>query len=241
MQREFARMKTNQYQISSAEIEALRQFDACTLANAIETFHERLRNEGFADSSLHCLFPELPPMLGFAATVKIRGSAPPTADGPYRDRTDWWDYVNSLPTPRVIVVQDVSTQIGRGSLLGAVHVNIAHVLGCVGAVTNGSVRDLPAARELGFPLFSGGVAVSHAYVHIIDFGQPVEIAGLKIESGDLLQGDMHGVQTIPINIAAQLPAVAARIHAQKQELIQLCQSPGVTIEKLRAAVKEEPS
>ena len=144
--------------------------DACTLANAIETFHERLRNEGFADDSVRCLFPQLKPMVGYAATIKIRGSAPPTADGRYPDRTDWWDYILSLPAPRVVVVQDVATQVGLGSLLGAVHVNILRALGCVGAVTNGSVRDIPAAESLGFHLFAGSVSVSHAYVHIVELG-----------------------------------------------------------------------
>ena len=33
------------------QLEALRRLDACTLANAIETFHERLRNEGFTDGA----------------------------------------------------------------------------------------------------------------------------------------------------------------------------------------------
>ncbi|MGH7968363.1 MAG: RraA family protein, partial [Limisphaerales bacterium] len=69
------------------QFKALRGVDACTLANAIETFQERLRNEGFMDHSVRCLFPQLPPMLGYAATIKIRGSSPPTADSPYPDRT----------------------------------------------------------------------------------------------------------------------------------------------------------
>ncbi len=142
-------------------------------------------------------------MLGYAATVKIRGSAPPTAAGPYPDRTDWWDYILSLPAPRVVVVQDVATQVGLGSLLGAVHVNILRALGCVGAVTNGSVRDLPAAEKLGFHLFAGSISVSHAYVHIVEFGTPVEIGGLKIQSGDLLHGDLHGVQSIPLDSRRQ--------------------------------------
>ena len=96
--------------LTPEQLEALRRLDACTLANAIETFHERLRNEGFIDQTVRCLFPRLPPMLGYAATVKIRGSAPPTADGVYRDRTDWWDYILSLPAPRVVVVQDIATR-----------------------------------------------------------------------------------------------------------------------------------
>src|SRR5271170_8387050 len=110
--------------LTSESFDLLRQLDACTLANAIETFRERLRNEGFANSSVRCLFPQLPPMLGYAATIKVRGSEPPMADGLYADRTDWWNYILSLPEPRVVVVQDAAVTAGLGSLLGAVHVNI---------------------------------------------------------------------------------------------------------------------
>jgi 4-hydroxy-4-methyl-2-oxoglutarate aldolase len=225
--------------LSPSEFEALRRLDACTLANAIETFHQRLRNEGYLDNSIHCLFPRLPPMLGYAATIKIRGSAPPTADSNYPERTDWWDYVVSLPTPRVIVVEDLATRPGLGSLVGAVHMNILRALHCVGAVTNGSVRDIPAAESAGFHFFAGSVTVSHAYIHIVELGQPVKVGGLRIQSGDLLHGDVHGVQSIPLDIAGQVPAVAARIAAKEQALIALCQSPEFSLEKLRAAVANE--
>src|ERR1051326_7045145 len=116
------------------QLAGLRELDACTLANAIETFHERLRNEGFVDHSVRCLFPHLRPMVGYAATVKIRGSLPPTADGPYPSRTDWWDYITTLPVPRVVVVQDIATRPGLGSLVGVVHMNILRALQCVGVV-----------------------------------------------------------------------------------------------------------
>lgn len=222
-------------------MEILRRLDACTLANAIETFHERLRNEGFADNSVRCQFPHLRPLLGYAATVKVRGSAPPTADSRYPDRTDWWDYVLSLPAPRVVVVQDVATKAGLGSLLGTVHVNILCALGCVGAVTNGAVRDLPAAEKLGFQLFAGSISVSHAYIHIVEYGTPVEIGGLKIQSGDLLHGDLHGIQSIPSDIAGKIPLAAAEIIAREQELITLCQSKDFSLEKLRVAIAQSRS
>jgi len=221
------------------QLESLRRLDGCTLANAIETFHERLRNEGFTDHSVHCLFPRLQPMLGYAATFTIRGSAPPTAAGSYGDRTDWWDYIESLPTPRVVVVQDVSSHRGLGSLIGAVHMNILRALQCVGVVTNGSVRDIPAAESAGFHFFAVSISVSHAYLHIIEIGKPVEIGGLKIRSGDVLHGDMHGVQSIPLDLAARIPAVAAKIAAKEQALIDLCRSPDFSLDKLRAAVAKE--
>ena len=223
--------------LTPEQLESLRRLDACTVANAIETFHQRLRNEGFVDQTIHCLFPRLQPMAGYAATIKIRGSAPPTAGGRlYPDRTDWWDYIASLPAPRVVVVQDVASRPGLGSLVGAVHMNILRALHCVGVVTNGSVRDIPAAESAGFHLFAGSVSVSHAYVHIVEIGEPVKVGGLKIQSGDLLHGDLHGVQSIPLDIAGRIPAVAAKITAQEQALIALCRSPEFSLEKLRAAV-----
>ncbi len=221
------------------QLEALRRLDACTLANAIETFHERLRNEGFMDHSVRCLFPRLQPMLGYAATITIRGSAPPTTDGAYPDRTDWWDHVLSVPPPRVVVVQDVSTRPGLGSLVGAVHMNILRALHCAGVVTNGAVRDIPAAEVAGFHFFAGSISVSHAYIHIVDIGRPVEVGGLKIQPGDLLHGDVHGVQSIPLDLAARVPDAAAKIAAHEQAIIALCRSPEFSLEKLREAVTNE--
>ena len=226
--------------LNNDELEALRRLDACTLANAIETFHERLRNEGFINNTIHCLLPRLAPMLGYAATVKIRGSSPPTTDGTYDDRVDWWDYIVALPAPRVVVIEDVSTKPGLGSLIGAVHMNILQALSCVGVVTNGSVRDLPAAELAGFHFFAHGLAVSHAYVHIVEFGKPVHIGGLKIQSGELLHGDLHGVQSVPLDIATRVPAAAAEIIKRERALIELCHSPEFSLEKLKAAVGKSP-
>jgi len=225
--------------LTPEQFEALRRLDASTLANAIETFHERLRNEGVMGHSVHCLFPRLPSMLGYAATIKIRGSGPPTVDGAYRDRTDWWDYILTQPAPRVVVVEDVSTHVGLGSLIGAVHMNILRALQCAGVVTNGSVRDIAAEESAGFHLFAGSVSVSHAYVHIVEIGTTAEVAGLKVHSGDLLHGDLHGVQSIPLDIATQIPEVAAKLAAREQEIITLCRSPQFSLEKLRAAVAKD--
>src|ERR1700743_2655869 len=200
--------------LSFEQLEALRRLDACTLANAIETFHERLRNEGFMGHEGRCLFPNLQPMIGYAATVKIRGSSPPTTGNLYTDRTDWWDYIASLPAPRILVVEDSAARPGLGALVGAVHMKILRAFHSTGVITNGSVRDIPAAESAGFHYFAGSVSVSHAYVHIVEIGKPVEIDGLKIRSGDLLHGDLHGVQTIPIDIAPRIPEAAAKIIAE---------------------------
>lgn len=224
--------------LTDEQLGALRRLDACTLANAIESFATRLRNEGFSDGSIRCLFPRLRPMLGHAATVKIRGANPPTGGRTYLDRTDWWDYILSVPAPRVVVVQDMSARPGLGALLGEVHVAILRALGCEGAMTNGSVRDIPAVEAMGFHFFAGTLSVSHAYVHIVEFGTPVEVGGLKVRSGDLLHGDLHGVQSVPRELVAEIPAAAAAIRAREEAVVALCRSPDFAMEKLRAAVRQ---
>ena len=213
-------------------LEKLRTLDTCTVSNAIERLHVRLRNEGFVLGSVRCQFPNLPPMLGYAATARIKTSFPPMTVRCYHDRTDWWEYVASVPGPRVIVVQDADQVPGLGSFVGEVHAAIGLALNCVGYVTNGAVRDLQAVESLGFQLFAGSAAVSHSYAHIVEFGEPVEIGGLKILPGDLIHGDRNGVHTIPLSIASEIPEVAARIVCEERQLIEFCRSSGFSLRGL---------
>jgi 4-hydroxy-4-methyl-2-oxoglutarate aldolase len=224
--------------LSPERFEALRRLDTCTVSNAIETFERRLRNEGYADSTVRCMFPHLTPMLGYAVTARIRSSGPSPDGHDYLDRTDWWNHILAVPAPRVVVVEDVDKKPGNGAFIGEVHANILAALECIGAVTNGAVRDLPAVQAMGFHFFARNVAVSHSYVHLVNIGGPVEVGGLKVESGDLLHGDRHGVVSVPLEIAAEVPAVAARLLDKERKLIGLCRAPDFSLEKMRRVVKE---
>ena len=226
--------------LSAVDLERLREFDACTVSNAIEKLVARLPNEGFVSRAVRCRFPDLPPMVGYAATGRIRTVSPPMTHRCYYDRMDWWTYVASLPKPRVIVVQDADGKPGLGAFVGEIHASIALALDCVGCVTNGAVRDLPAIKALNFQLFSGNLSVSHSYAHIIDFGEPVEIGGLKIRSGDLLHGDRHGVLNVPVELVADIPAEASKILAEERELTDFCRSPGFSLEELAKRLRQWP-
>jgi regulator of RNase E activity RraA len=214
------------------DLEKLSRLDTCTVSNAIERLNVRMRNEGFIFGAVTCRFPDLPPVVGYAATARIRTAAPPMGQRCYHDRIDWWNYLASVPGPRVMVLEDMDRQPGVGAFVGEIHAAIARALNCIACVTNGAVRDLTAVKSLGVQLFAGSVAVSHAYAHIIEFGQPVEIGGLNINSGDLIHGDRHGVQTIPLEIAADIPAEASRVLAEDRELVEFCASPQFSLEEL---------
>jgi regulator of RNase E activity RraA len=225
--------------LSSSQLEAIQQFDTCTIANAIEQFKVRLRNEGFTRPGLRCVTEGATRLLGYAATSKVRSTNPPMTGAFYLDRTDWWTNIDELPVPRIAVIQDVDPVPGVGACVGEVHAAILKALHCIGVITNGAVRDLPAVSKLGFPMFAPSVAVSHAYMHSVDFGEPVEIFGLRIRAGDLLYADCHGVVSIPLEIAAELPEAADRIRSKEQRIVQICLSPGFSTEKLLKEIRSD--
>src|SRR5664279_4640727 len=151
-------------------LEAIRQFDTCTIANAIEHFRVRLRNEGFTRPGLRCVTGSAARLIGYAATCRVRSAEPPMSGNTYVDRTDWWETIGLLPVPRVAVFQDLDATASGASTIGEVHAAILKAFHCEGVITNGSVRDIPAVSRMEFPMFASAVSVSHAYMHIVDFG-----------------------------------------------------------------------
>lgn len=213
---------------------ALRQYNAPTIANAIELFDVRPRNTGFMDGSIKSIFPAMPPFAGYAVTAKIRAAQPPGPDVKVTVN-DLYQHILSIPAPRVIVVQDLDEPPCIGSLWGEVNGNIHKALGCVAVVTDGGVRDLDEVEALGLPLFARAVIVSHAYVHLVEVGTPVTVGGLTVRPGDLLHGDKHGVTSIPHDTAARIPDAVKALEDYERGIIAVCQSPGFSVEKLTAA------
>jgi 4-hydroxy-4-methyl-2-oxoglutarate aldolase len=224
--------------LTPALIDEYRRLRGAAVSNAIETFDLRLRNEGFADPTLRCLYRELPPVVGHAVTARIRCTAPPPVGHSYHDRTDWWNYIVSVPAPRVVVVQDVDDRPGLGAFVGDVHARILHALGCVAYATNGSVRDLDEVHRLGFQFFAFGVAISHAFAHLVDFGQAVEVAGLTVSTGDVLFGDADGLLSLPPSIAGEIPQRVARMREKEEQVMAFCRSSDFSIAGLRELVRD---
>jgi regulator of RNase E activity RraA len=182
------------------------------------------------------MFEDFPPLVGYAASVRVRTAEPPMEGDSYYYRLDWLDHLSSVPPPRVLVVEDLDSHPGLGSFVGDLHINILRVLGCAGIVTNGAVRNVEAAEALKFQLFARNLSVSHAFAHVFDFGGPVRVGQMLVRPGDLLHGDRHGIQTVPMEIAQKIPAVARNMNDEEQALIEFCKSSAFTLEKLRSEV-----
>jgi len=181
---------------------------------------------------IRSIFPEMGIMNGYAATATMRASKRRGENDPYVSNLDYWKYIDSLPKPTIMVIQDLDAPNPVGSFWGEVNANIHRALGCVGVITNGGVRDLSVVQPLGFHYFAAEVLVSHAYMHLIDFGKPVTVSGVEVKSGDLLQGDEHGVIKVPESVAKKTGPGCYNVFKSERAMIEFCQTPGVTLEKM---------
>ena len=215
--------------LNREEMESLRRWSTCAVSNGIELFNIRPRNGGFMFPEIKCIFPELGAMIGYAVTAVISADSP---EGRRIQPPDWWEMILKIPEPRVIVIHDIDHRV-VGSFWGEVNANIHRALGCVGTVTDGSVRDLDEVREMGFHFFSSCVTVSHAYVHLVEMGIPVKVGGLVVKPGDLILGDKHGVISIPLEIARDVPKAAQLVEDWERPVINYCKSKEFNIEGLK--------
>ena len=217
--------------LSEAELQALRAWPTPAISNAIETFDVRPRNQGFM-LGIKCIFPDLGPMAGYACTAAMLADQPATEKD--RGATQaHWDNILATPAPRVTVIHDLDQPRCIGSLWGEVNANVHRALGCLGVVTDGGVRDLDEVHELGFRFFAADVIPSHAYVHIVDSGNPVKVGGLVVNNGDLIHADKHGVVVIPHEIAREVPAACQKVEDRERRTINFCKSPDFDVEALK--------
>ena len=95
--------------------------------------------------------------------------------------------------------------------------NVHKALGCLGTVTNGSIRDIPAVAE-GFQMLAGSIAPSHAYVHVVEFGVLSPFTAWS-KSGDLIHADRHGAIVVPVEKIDAMQAALDGLMKQEARIV----------------------
>ena len=210
---------------SPESLKKLAKFDTPTICNAMELYHRWPPTSGYMDGRIRANFPELPPMVGFACTAASRGSMPPEGQDVYSSLMQQIETFAKLPGPAVVAIQDVDDPPVSANF-GEVMCSAYQAFGSAGLITSGAGRDIQQVRRLRYPVFSNSTICSHGHCHLLHLGRPVRIGGLTIHQGDLLHGDVNGITRIPLEIADELPDVAAEFVAAEKILIEYLQSPG---------------
>ena len=217
----------------------LAKIDTPTICNTMDILKVEQASRGFITQSFVCLKPEMKPVVGFAKTATCRAVAPSSlSKGEEVElREAYWDYMASRPQPSICVMQDLDGErAGFGAMWGEVNSNLHKALGCLGLVTNGSVRDVDMWAE-GFQAIAGLIGPSHAHVHYVDFGRDVHVLGMWVKDGDLIHADRHGAVVIPAEVAHRIPETAALQARREKVILDACKAKGFSVAKLKKAYK----
>ena len=217
----------------------LAEADTPTVCNALELVVPERRAKGFTTRPFVVAFPTLAPIVGVARTATIRAREP-SSRAPAEAkalRLDYYRYVAADALPTVAVIQDLDDPPGFGAFWGEVNSAVHKGLGCLGCITNGSIRDLDLLAP-GFQLLAGSVGPSHAWVHLEAFGCDVEVHGMTVRHGDLVHADRHGAVVIPAEAASRLPEAIELCGRREAPILAAARAPGFTVEKLAAAWAE---
>jgi len=201
----------------------LRKIDSPTIANAIETFQLQDRTAGFIGGNVSAMFDDYDDaMLGYALTVKMSNAPgePAGREGYWR----MWEALEQMPTPSVIVVQDVSGSPERYACAGEVMATMAQRLGAVGMVTDGGLRDLKEVRALGFHYYARFPVVSHANFEVTEVGGEIVLDGEAVRTGDLLHGDANGISIIPAGCLDGLVDAVEGIRERESRFMRFIRS-----------------
>ena len=218
-------------------LKKLGTFDTPTICNLIELFDVRPRNTGFMDARIKSCFPEMRPMVGFAATATFRSAAPPREGDAYASTAVQVGRFGELSGPPIVVFQDLDDPPAAATF-GEVMCTTYQAFGAVGLITSGAGRDLEQVRELAFPVFTNGAICAHGYCHIPHVHVPVHVGGVVIYPDDLLHGDLNGVTTIPHEIAAEVAEIGDAFIAAEGIIINALSDGATSIKRLEEARAE---
>jgi len=184
--------------LSHSELLELKRWNTPTIYNGWEQItKEDSGNNCFNHEETKDFMAQMGPMIGYAVTVVIEPSNPahpknyPSAWDEYRE------YIASITGPKIVVVQDLDKPKVLGSFWGEVNANIHKALGCVGTITDGSIRDLDEMQNAGFKALAKRLSVGHAYSTPVKWNCAVEVFGTVVKPGQLIHADKHGFLAIP--------------------------------------------
>tara|TARA_Y100000768_G_C23893613_1_gene641403 strand:- start:46 stop:699 length:654 start_codon:yes stop_codon:yes gene_type:complete len=198
-------------------INSFKKYDSATVQNAM------ILVRGYVDANVDYTSPELKsynfyePVVGIAVTGKVTPLNEPSEK---IDFNDLYGNIKNTEFPVIVVLQDIEKENGRAAIIGDVMANMARVLGAVGMVAAGSVRDIPGIKKANMPVWGTGRVPGHGPFNLIETQTSVEIASLKIDPGDLLIADEDGITKVPLEIAEQTLEKCLEVRKKETEMMQ---------------------
>jgi regulator of RNase E activity RraA len=194
-------------------IRELRKFDTATICNVVATYpesdiclklYDAWRGEYYTDTSVRCIYPEIGPVCGYAAT------------GWYSDeraehtKLDPWllfDHLEQTRKPIILVAKQTYSPglENRSGTFGLMISTKLEAFGVGGVLTDGPMRDyVDVKTHTKLQYLATGLTSGHGPLQLRGAGIPVTIAGMSVVPGDIIHMDQCGACKFP---ADKLPQV----------------------------------
>ncbi len=216
-------------------LKKLEKFDTPTICNALEMIDANRKNFGYTRESFFCLRPNMHPIAGLAKTATMRSLGPSEKNTAQlkQERVQYYKYVYEGDYPKILILQDLDgLNRGHGPFFGEFNTRVHKFLGCVGVVTDSSIRDYQNLPE-DIQILSAGLKPSHGNVHIVNYDSQVNVNGMIVTPGDVVHADIHGAVTFPVELIEQVILNAELFMESEAPVINACKnSKDLTFEKL---------
>ena len=190
--------KRNSPKLSYSDLLKLKRLNTPTVYNGWELISKTERTARvYNREETRDFMPWMGPMVGYAVTVVIEPSNP---EHPERNPDVWPEYRRYIADgdgPKIVVVQDLDKPHFIGAFWGEVNSSIHKALGCVGTITDGTLRDVDETFDIGFKSIASRLCVGHAHSYPVRWGCEVEVFGCPVRPGQLIHADQHGFLVIP--------------------------------------------
>ncbi len=223
-------------------IEELRKFDTATICNVVATYpqsdiclklYDAWWGEYYTDASLRCMYPELAPVCGYAATAWYSDAKPE-----YTQLDDWAlpEHLNSTPKPVILVAKQTysSGLENRSGLFGGNLTAQFKAFGVVGVVTDGPMRDYVEIKEQKVQYLATGLTSGHGPLQIRGVNIPIDVAGMAVKPGDIVHMDHCGACKFPADKLPKVLEYANELIKREAKNKAMFQDPGFSLEGWKA-------
>ena len=203
-------------------MQALKGFDTPSITNVVGTYpvnplclglYNPWTENWYTDQTLHCMYPELGRLVGYAVTC-VYGLPDPGFN-----RLTFMDVIDALdasPKPTILVLQQKFPPelIGKVGLSGGNMTSAMKAVGCLGMISNGPSRDIDEIRPMQFQNLISGVTAGHGAMSVYAVNVPVSVAGMDVSPGEIIHTDENGAVKFPAN---RMEAVLTNVKALQIE------------------------
>jgi 4-hydroxy-4-methyl-2-oxoglutarate aldolase len=203
-----------------AILEQLRDFDTALLANTIGYIDPTPADQWYMGGSIGSLTPTIEPTVGVAYTLELDSSSPEGSVEPglgMEQYSAMIDHMSRSGIPSIVVIKTVGSRPDHECVMGDGMAKEFYAAGCLGAVTDGRVRDVKGMLTTPFAAYAKGTTIHHCSYRFRSFGKPVEVGGIQVSPGDVLHANCEGVIRLPPACLEILPEAAVRMRAFEHE------------------------